>query len=170
MNTKVHTLSHLAEFLSAERCKVMYLPNEQKRLVLCHGCFDVLHLGHVRHFLAAKELGDWLAVTVTSDRFVGKGDGRPVFNQAERAEMVSHLRCVDFVAINDAPNAVEAIRLLRPAVYVKGNEYEALLDTPENSRTQNLMLESMAVDAVGGRLEFTHELTFHSTDILKSLS
>ena len=158
MVTKVYTLAYLAELLSDERCKTMYTGH--RRLVLCHGCFDCLHLGHVRHFLAAREMGDVLAVTVTSDQYVKKGQGRPVFNASERAEMVSYLECVDFVAINHAESAVNAINLLRPAVYVKGQEYE-------NNRTGGLLAESMAVEAVGGKLEFTHALEMHTTDILK---
>lgn len=132
------------------------------RLVHAHGCFDVLHLGHVRHFEAAKKMGDVLVVTVTPDRFVNKGFGRPVFNQADRCEMIDALRCVDYVALNEWPTAVETINFLRPAVYVKGSE--------RRTNTDALWREKCAVEGVGGRLELTDEPTFHSTDLLRALA
>ena len=79
-----------------------------------HGTFDLLHLGHVRHLEAARKLGDVLIVTVTADRFVNKGPGRPVFNAELRAEMLATLEYVDWVAINDAADAVSAIERIRP--------------------------------------------------------
>src|SRR5262249_42213302 len=71
-----------------------------KTVVHAHGTFDLLHVGHVRHIKAASDLGDVLVVTVTADRFVNKGPGRPVFNDGLRAEMLATLQYVDFVAIN----------------------------------------------------------------------
>src|SRR5215472_3978062 len=74
-------------------------------VVQAHGTFDLLHLGHVRHLEAARALGDVLVVTVTADRFVNKGPGRPVFTEAFRAEMLATLAYVDWVAVNEAPDA-----------------------------------------------------------------
>ncbi len=96
-----------------------------QRIVLCLGCFDLLHPGHLRHFRAAKRMGDILVVAVTSDRYVNKGSSRPVFNQDLRVEMVSALMCVDLAFVNDFPTGVEAIRALRPDVFVKGQEFES---------------------------------------------
>ena len=71
-----------------------------KTIVLCHGVFDLIHPGHIRHFQAARREGDVLIVTLTPDKYVGKGPGRPVFNQDLRAESLAALSCVDCVAIN----------------------------------------------------------------------
>ena len=88
-----------------------------------------LHIGHVRHFEQARELGDVLVVTLTPDRFVNKGVGRPAFTETLRAEFLASLGCVDYVAVNRWPTAVETIRLLRPAVFAKGSEFRGLKDT-----------------------------------------
>ena len=72
-------------------------------MVLCHGCFDLMHPGHIKYFQAAKRMGDVLAVTVTPDRYIDKGAGRPVFNENLRAESIAALECVDYVAINKWP-------------------------------------------------------------------
>ena len=100
-----------------------------KRVVHCHGVFDLLHIGHVRHFEQARALGDVLVVTLTPDRFVNKGVGRPAFTETLRAEFLASLGCVDFVAINRWPTAVETIRMLRPAIFAKGSEFRGLNDT-----------------------------------------
>src|SRR5215469_2679424 len=95
-----------------------------KKVVHAHGTFDLLHIGHLRHLEAARELGDVLIVTVTGDRFVNKGPGRPVFPEDLRAEMLASLALVDWVAINQEPDAVNALGLIRPDVYVKGQDYQ----------------------------------------------
>ena len=86
------------------------LRSSGKRVVQCHGTFDLLHLGHVRHLEAASLLGDCLIVTVTADTFRKQGPGRPVFDSEARAEMLASLQFVDWVVINDAADAVNAIR------------------------------------------------------------
>src|SRR5437762_7877076 len=106
-NGKVHALEDLAITLDRLRAA-------GKRVVHCHGVFDLLHIGHVRHFEQAGQLGDVLVVTLTPDRFVNKGGGRPAFTETLRAEFVAALACVDYVAVNRWPSAVETIRLLRP--------------------------------------------------------
>src|SRR6266850_6438904 len=95
-----------------------------KTVVHAHGTFDLLHIGHVRHLEAARKLGDVLVVTVTADRFVNKGPGRPVFTEALRAEMVAALHFVTYVAIAEAPDAINAIEAIRPDIYAKGNDYQ----------------------------------------------
>ncbi len=135
-----------------------------KRIVQCHGVFDLLHPGHIRHFEAAKREGDVLIVTITMDQYVNKGPGRPVFNQRLRAESVAALQVVDFVAVNRWPTAVEAIRLLKPHVYVKGSEYVSA----EGDLTGMIRHEEDAIRSVGGRIQFTHEITFSSTELLNT--
>ena len=102
---------------------VQGLRGQGKTVVQCHGVFDLLHPGHIRHLQAAKRLGDALVVTVTPDRFVNKGPGRPAFPEGLRAESLAALGCVDLVAVNRWPTAVEAIALIRPDVYAKGRDY-----------------------------------------------
>ena len=86
--------------------------NSKKVIVQCHGVFDLVHIGHIRHFEEAKSLGDILVVSVTPDSYVNKGTNRPVFSEELRAEAIAALDCVDYVTINQSPTAVEAISLL----------------------------------------------------------
>ncbi len=153
--SKVLSLDALAK-------KVGALRRAGKKVVMCHGVFDPLHIGHVRHFEAAKAKGDVLVVTVTPDRFVNKGPHRPYFNEELRAESAAALGCVDFAAVNRWPSAVETLRLLKPSVYVKGSDYrDAKADV-----TGGIKREEAAVRAGGGRLVFTDDIVFSSTHLV----
>jgi len=152
---KVKPIEELADLLGDARAA-------GKRIVHCHGVFDLLHIGHIRHFQQAKELGDVLVVTATSDEYVNKGDGRPAFGEQLRVEAIAALDCVDFVAINRWPMAHETIRLLRPHLYVKGAEYRE----SENDRTGGIKLEEEAIKSVGGELAFTEDITFSSSHLI----
>lgn len=152
---KVRTLEELAKLADELR-------GQGKTIVQCHGTFDLLHVGHIRHLDAASRLGDVLIVTVTADRFVNKGPTRPVFPAEQRAEMLSTVEYVKWVAINEAPDAVSAINQLRPDVYVKGQDYQ----NPEGDVTGNILLERGAVEAGGGRMHFTDEVTFSSSELI----
>jgi len=96
-----------------------------QRLVFTNGCFDILHVGHVRYLATARALGDALLVAVNSDRSVRalKGAGRPVMNEEERAEVLSALAAVDFVTVFDEDSPRALIRELLPDVLVKGGDY-----------------------------------------------
>jgi len=137
------------------------LKQQGKMIVHCHGCFDLMHPGHIRYLQAAKGMGDILVVTLSPDRYVDKGPGRPVFSEDLRAECLAALECVDFVAINEWPTAVETLRLLRPDYYVKGQEFEKLED-----KTGKVQREFQVVREVGGKMCFTHEIVFSSTELL----
>jgi len=152
---KILALEHLAPI--AQR-----LRQSGKKIVQAHGTFDLLHIGHVRHLEAARELGDVLVVTLTADAFVNKGPGRPVFPEELRAEMLASLACVDWVAINPAPDAVNAIGEIRPDLYVKGQDYL----NPEGDVTGKIIAEREAVEAHGGRIHFTSEIAFSSTALI----
>jgi len=133
-----------------------------KVVVLAHGSFDLLHLGHVRHLELAREQGDVLMVTVTGDRFLNKGPGRPVFTSSLRAEMLAALSCVDWVAVNEAPSAIELLDSIKPDVYVKGSDYtESAKDI-----TGKIIDERRAVEAHGGRIHFTDDIVFSSSSLL----
>ncbi|MCB1052921.1 MAG: adenylyltransferase/cytidyltransferase family protein, partial [Acidobacteria bacterium] len=133
-----------------------------RKVVLCHGTFDLLHIGHIRHLNAAKKHGDVLVVTLTADRHVKKGPGRPVFNESLRAENLAALECVDGVAVVDDVTALPAIEAIRPDVYGKGVEYAH----SANDVTGNIDREAEAVRAYGGHIAFTDDITFSSSNLL----
>lgn len=131
-----------------------------QRLVHCHGCFDIVHPGHVRHLQHARQLGEKLVVTLTADVFVNKGDARPLFDQDLRAENLAALACVDYVYVNDAPTATELLSELRPDIYIKGAEYET-------NRDPRFIAEREAVEQNGGRVVFTSgDVVFSSTALI----
>jgi len=132
------------------------------RVVLAHGTFDLLHLGHVRYFEEARQQGDVLMVTITADEYVNKGPSRPYFPHELRAEMVGALTCVDGVAVNHAPTAVNVIDAIKPDVYVKGPDYK---DTAADV-TGKIVDEQSAVEAHGGRIHFTDNITFSSSTLI----
>ena len=141
--------------------KVEELKARGKKIVHCHGCFDLMHPGHIKYFQAAKKMGDRLVVTVTPDKYVDKGPERPVFNQELRADSIAALECVDYVAINIWPTAEETLRLLVPDIYVKGQEFENLED-----KTGKLQKEYRILKEIGTEMRFTHEIVFSSTELL----
>lgn len=98
-----------------------------RKLVLTNGCFDLLHAGHVRYLQAARTLGDALAVAINGDESVRvlKGEGRPLNNEADRAEIIAALECVDHVIIFAEVRATQLLEKVRPAIYVKGGDYTA---------------------------------------------
>ncbi|MCG8608661.1 PfkB family carbohydrate kinase, partial [bacterium] len=154
ISDKIVNLDDLPNLLSGRR--------ENKKVCHCHGVFDLLHIGHIRHFGQAKGFGDLLVVTVTPDRFVNKGPHRPVFTESLRAEAVAALDCVDYVAINKWPMATNTIKLLRPNIYVKGSDYK---DASQDV-TGGIALERKAVASVGGEIVFTDDITFSSSHLL----
>lgn len=153
--SKIRTLAELAELVESLRAR-------GRTVVHCHGVFDLLHVGHLRHFEAAKRLGDVLLVTLTPDRWVNKGPLRPAFDEQMRLEMLAGLSCIDYIALNDHPTAVETLKLLKPNVFVKGSEF---IDRSRDI-TGAIAEEEAAVLSVGGRLEFTDDVTFSSSHLI----
>lgn len=151
---KIRDLHELSEKLSQ-------LKAEGKKVGLCHGCFDLMHPGHIKHLQAAKGQCDVLVVTLTPDQWVDKGADRPVFNQVLRAESLAALECVDFVAINKWSTAENTLRLLRPDLYFKGQEFETLQD-----KTGKIQKEAQVLKEIGTELRFTKEIVFSSTKLL----
>jgi rfaE bifunctional protein nucleotidyltransferase chain/domain len=98
-----------------------------KKLVATNGCFDLLHVGHVRYLQAARALGDFLAVGLNGDRSVRelKGSGRPVTTESDRAELLAALQCVDLVTVFPQLQATQFIAAVRPSIYVKGGDYSS---------------------------------------------
>lgn len=133
-----------------------------KKVALCHGVFDLLHVGHLRHLAAAKSFADLLVVTITADEFVNKGPDRPAFQEELRAEMLAGLDLVDFVCIVHEPSAISAIEAVRPDFMVKGQEYS----DHAKDITGKIALEQEAVRKVGGELVYTDDITFSSSNLL----
>ncbi|MGD8255713.1 MAG: D-glycero-beta-D-manno-heptose 1-phosphate adenylyltransferase [Syntrophobacterales bacterium] len=115
--------------------KVDSLRKAGSRVVFTNGCFDLIHIGHVRYLQEARELGDCLVVAVNSDRSVKqiKEPGRPIIPEGQRAEVVAALGCVDWVTIFDEPDPLDLIRLLKPDVLAKGTDWseEEIIGAPE---------------------------------------
>lgn len=155
MHTKVVKLTEINQQLEKSR-------KAGKRIVHCHGCFDLIHHGHIKHFEAAKKFGDVLVVTVTEDKYVNKGPDRPFFNQNIRAENLAALEVVDFVCVNYASTAIPAINSIKPDFYVKGQDYKV----SEQDITGGILVEKKAVEDVGGKLVFTEEVQFSSSNLI----
>ena len=130
------------------------------KVVLCHGTFDLLHIGHVALFAFAKSLGDHLIVSVTADAFVHKGPGRPVFNEDERAMMIKSVRYVDEVHICRERSGIAMIALHRPAIYVKGEDYAT------SDKHGLLGVERRAVESYGGKVVIADGLPMSSSTSL----
>lgn len=138
------------------------LRREGKVIVQCHGTFDLIHPGHVVHFEEAKALGDILVVTITGEKFVNKGPGRPYFNDQLRSRWMAALESVDYVVIVPHAAAVEAIECVRPTYYCKGREYA----DPMNDLTGNICDDVEAVQRVGGEMRYLGSILFSSTKLL----
>ena len=133
-----------------------------KKIVLCHGVFDLLHVGHIKHFKEAKSFGDVLVVTLTPDRFVNKGPSRPAFNEKLRLEAIAALDVVDFVSLNTSPTAVVPIQKLRPNIYCKGPDYKK----HANDISRQIKHEISAAKKGGGKIVYTNDITFSSSQLL----
>jgi rfaE bifunctional protein nucleotidyltransferase chain/domain len=124
------------------------------RVVFANGCFDLLHVGHVRYLEAAKGLGDLLVVGVNSDEQVRrlKGEGRPFVPERERAEVIASLRAVDYVTVFHEPTVTELLLALRPDIHAKGTDY-----------TEESVPERDVVRSFGGRVQIVGDPKDHSS-------
>jgi rfaE bifunctional protein nucleotidyltransferase chain/domain len=138
------------------------LHQEGLRVVFANGCFDILHVGHVRYLEQAKECGDVLVVGVNSDRGVAalKGDGRPIIDERGRAELVGALESVDYVVIFDGLTAAEILLELRPDIHCKGTDY-----------SEDNVPERDVVKSFGGEVRIVGDPKNHSTrELLEEIS
>ena len=120
---------------------------ENKIVVHAHGVFDLLHVGHIRHLELAKKQGDILIVSVTIDEFVNKGPNRPVFNENLRSYAVASLEFVDYVCFSINATSVEVINIIKPDIFVKGEEFKENKDI-----TGGIQKETNAVEKIGGKV------------------
>ena len=154
-HAKIKTIEELGEVARAAQ-------SQGRSVALCHGVFDLVHLGHIRHIQAARNEGDVVMVTVTADRYVNKGPGRPIFPENMRAEMLASLANVDWVGINHTSSAEPVLDTIRPDIYVKGSDYE----NPDDDITGKIKSERDTVERHGGRIVFTRDVTFSSSSLV----
>ncbi|MEO6890287.1 MAG: adenylyltransferase/cytidyltransferase family protein [Ktedonobacteraceae bacterium] len=136
-----------------------------ERGVFTNGCFDLLHLGHVRYLTEARSLGNFLVLGLNSDASVRvlKGSGRPLVPESERAEILAALACIDYVTVFSEPTANALVALLQPTVYVKGADYAGATNgTPDLER----LPEARVVQQYGGSVRLIPYLAHHSTSEL----
>ncbi|MGQ9650395.1 MAG: PfkB family carbohydrate kinase [Phycisphaerae bacterium] len=135
-----------------------------KTIVHCHGCFDIVHPGHIRYLDFARRQGDVLVVSLTGDSQVSKDLQRPYIPQELRAENLAALEAVDLVYVNDRPTATDLLRQLKPDIYVKGREYE-------QNNDPGFLAERQVVSTYGGRVMFSSgDVIFSSTRLIEALS
>ena len=154
---KIISFDKAPELLKAEKAA-------GKRIVQCHGTFDLVHPGHIVHFQEAKELGDILVVTVTAAAHVNKGPGRPFFDDELRTRTLAALECVDYIVVIPHAAAVEAIEAIQPDFYCKGKEYA----DQSNDVTGNIADDVAAVEKAGGEMRYVGSVVFSSTKLINN--
>jgi rfaE bifunctional protein kinase chain/domain len=156
-NKKIFELDSLAQ-----KIKNLKKIKPNSKIVLCHGVFDVVHIGHIRYFKEAKRKGDFLVVSVTADNYVNKGLNRPYFKHQLRLEFLSSIKEIDAICLSNNPSSIHVIDKIKPDFYMKGNEYSKLkLDL-----TKKIYLEKKAVNKNGGELIFSKNIVFSSSNII----
>ena len=145
---------------------VAKLKKQNKKVVLCHGVFDLLHIGHIKHFQEAKKFGDVLIVSLTDDKYVNKGSNRPAFNISLREEALAAISKIDYVFKNKWPTAIQTIKFIRPNIYCKGPDYKSF----KKDITEMIKKENEAIKSVKGKIKFTKSITFSSSKLLYQFS
>lgn len=160
MNTKIVEIAEATSLILKREDLVALVQVEKKKgksIVLANGCFDVLHVGHVRYLTSARALGDILIVGINSDNQVTrlKGKGRPILPELDRAEIVASLKAVDLVTIFDEPTVTELLLAIRPDIHTKGTDY-----------TEETVPERDIVRSFGGLVRIVGDQKNHSTSEL----
>jgi rfaE bifunctional protein nucleotidyltransferase chain/domain len=155
MRSKIKDLPELREIVARDR-------NDGKTVVFANGCFDLIHVGHIRYLEAARALGDLLVLGLNGDESVRllKGPGRPTMNQEERAEILAAMECVDYVILFNDPTAERLLQELQPHVHAKGTDY-----------AEDTVPERETVLAYGGSVKIAGDPKDHSSkDLLKQIT
>ena len=140
------------------------LKEEQKKVILCHGVFDLIHPGHIMHFEQAKNMGDVLVVSVTSEKYVRKGPGRPYFNDELRMKFLESIKYIDYVMLSEGYTVDDIVETVEPDIYVKGEEYQK----PKDDITGKITEEQELVEEHGGCIKFTSGQVFSSTKLINT--
>ncbi|MBN2246168.1 MAG: adenylyltransferase/cytidyltransferase family protein [Candidatus Aminicenantes bacterium] len=152
---KLHSLPQLTKIIQG-------LKKKGQRIVLANGCFDLIHVGHIRYLKESKKQGDILVVALNSDRSIAKlkGKGRPLLKEQERAKIIGSFFFVDFLTIFDQPNVEHILRALKPDVHAKGSDY-----------TKETVPERETVQEYGGEIAITGGPKVRSTsEILREIA
>lgn len=135
---------------------------KKKKIVLVSGVYDLVHLGHIKYFKTSKALGDVLILSLTTDKFVNKGIGKPVFNQYQRSEVLESISYIDYIVFSNNYSCSEVIKIVKPNIYSKGPDYKNL----KKDRSKNIILEKKLVEKYGGKIHFVQEETFSSSNLI----
>ena len=157
MKKKILNFKELNIKLDSQRRK-------KKTIVLCHGVFDVLHIGHINHFKSAKDTGDILVVSVTPDRYVKKGPNRPIFTSSIRMKMLSAIEHIDYIVENNTETAVNPINIIKPNIYCKGKDYKK----NKEDYTKEIYNEIKAIKKINGKIIYTKDELYSSSSIINS--
>ncbi len=133
-----------------------------KKIVLCHGVFDLVHPGHIIHFEEAKKMGDILVVSITAAKYVRKGPGRPYFDDEMRLKFLAEIICIDYVMLSEGYTVDDVIEAVEPDLYVKGEEYKRA----EDDITGKISEEEAFVKRHGGNIAYTTGQVFSSTRLI----
>ena len=152
------------KIITLEDFKKKDLNKKFKNIVLAHGVFDLLHIGHLRYLNKAKKLGDCLIVSVTNDKNVNKGINRPYFNENLRLEALTELSSVNYVILSKEKNSKKIIDFIKPKIYVKGSDYKK----PPTTQIKNLQIELDALKKVKGKFKIIRDINFSSSNLINS--
>ena len=155
---KIINFNNIEKVLSKYKIK-------NKKIVQCHGVFDLLHIGHLKHFETAKKQGDILIVSVTPDQYIDKGFNRPFFKNQQRLESLSSISDINYVILNNSSTAVNIINKIKPNFFCKGPDYK----NQKDDITGQIKNEISAVKKNGGKIIITNDKTYSSSSILNDI-
>ena len=155
-----------SKILDLKKLKKIRTKFLRKKIILCHGVFDLLHVGHINYFKSAKKYGNILVVSVTADKFVNKGPGRPVFSINDRLKFLQEIECIDYVYVSNDSTAEKVIKNLKPNFYCKGNDYSK----NQIKDDKNLKKEINALKVVKGKFIIIKEISFSSSQFINKNS
>ena len=138
------------------------LKKKDKKIIHCHGVFDLIHLGHIHHFREAKSLGGILIVSITANEFVNKGPSKPLFHHFKRAEFLSSLNYIDYITINYSESSEKLLKIIKPDIYCKGPDYKK----NKTDLTKKIFREKKAVENGGGKIYYTKDQTYSSSNLI----
>ena len=159
MIKKIVTFESLKKISKKEKKK-------KKKIVLCHGVFDLLHIGHINHFEEAKSFGDILVVSVTANKFVNKGPNRPAFSESNRIKALAALKIIDYVVLSKFTTALPVIKELKPNIYCKGKDYMSNKD----DITGAIKNEIKELKKNDGKIIYTKGVVFSSSNLINSFT
>tara|TARA_Y100001958_G_C21241085_1_gene568836 strand:- start:940 stop:2463 length:1524 start_codon:yes stop_codon:yes gene_type:complete len=148
----------IAELLN----KIKKLKIKNKKIGLCHGAFDLIHIGHIKHFKSSKKQCDFLIVSITRDEFIKKGPKRPIFNEKLRIETLAELSSIDAVILSEGPTAENIIQTIKPNFYFKGPDYKK----HKNDLTNKINIEINLVKKYKGKVIYTSDEKYSSSKII----